>query len=112
MNAAAKMIHQGNIFNGQFADIQISKSLCIQVALLVAVLLSALAVIFATNGYRITFNELQNAENQAHKLELHWGQLMLEQASLEAPLRVQTLAADKLKMYIPGRKQAKLLVVQ
>ncbi|AHE67670.1 cell division protein FtsL [Legionella oakridgensis] len=112
MNAAAKMIHQSNIFSGQFADIRLSRLFCFQVFLLISVLASALAVIYATNQHRMTFSQLQRAEQKAHELQLQWGQLLLEQASLATPARVQQLAREKFKMSLPVDKQILILRVK
>ena len=52
MNAAARVINQGTLFNGQLADMHMSKSSYVLIILLVAVLVSALGVIYSTNSYR------------------------------------------------------------
>ncbi|KTD22445.1 cell division protein FtsL [Legionella londiniensis] len=105
MNAAAKMIHQSNFFTGQFTDIRISRQFCLRVILALSVFFSALAVVYVTNLHRITFNQLQQAEERAHHLQLQWGQLLLEQASLASPARVQKLAIEKLGMRFTSGKQ-------
>ncbi len=112
MNAAAKIIHQNNIFSGRFADIRVSKMLCLQVVLIVAVLLTALSVIYTTNGYRITYSQLQYAKEGAHELKLHWGQLLLEQASLETPARVEYMAKRKLSMVQPKHHKVHMLRIE
>ncbi|KTD82904.1 cell division protein FtsL [Legionella waltersii] len=109
MNAAAKVINQSNIFNGQLADMQMSKSLYMMIVLMIAVLVSALAVIYSTNSYRITLSQLQQEEQQTHLLDLQWGQLLLEQSSLATPARVQDLATNKLNMTLPTVKNTFLL---
>jgi cell division protein FtsL len=109
MNAAAKVIHQGNLFNGQLASMHLSKSMYLLVFLLLTVLLSALAVVYSTNAYRLTFSQLEQEQQQAHHLELQRGQLLLEQTSLATPARVQELAIDKLKMVLPSPKNTYLL---
>ena len=102
MNAAAREINQSNIFNGHLRDMRISKFNCLQLALLLAVLLSALAVVYVSNLHRLTLSRLQVAEQHMHDLELNWGQLILEQASLATPARVQQLATEKLHMLLPA----------
>jgi cell division protein FtsL len=109
MNAAAKVINQSNIFNGHLADMQMSKSLYMMIVLMVAVLVSALAVIYSTNSYRVTLSLVQQEEHQTHLLELQWGQLLLEQASLATPARVQELATNQLNMTLPTAKNTLLL---
>lgn len=112
MNAAAREIHQSNFFSGQFTDMRFSKQLCLQIVLLLAVLISAVAVIYITNLHRITFSQLQVAEQQGHQLQLQWGQLLLEQASLATPARVEQMATEKLHMMLPSDKQTIILRVQ
>ena len=105
MNAAAKVINQSTLFNGQWADMQMSKSLYVLLILLVAVLLSALTVVYSTNAYRSTFNQVEQQEQETHLLQLQWGQLLLEQASLATPARVEEMAKNKLGMVLPGSKK-------
>lgn len=109
MNAAAKNINQSNFFHGQLADIRMSKSLCLQIMLLLAVLISALAVVYTTNLYRMTLSQLELAVQQSHEAELQRGQLVLEEASLATPSRVEQFATDKLHMILPVDKQTMVL---
>ncbi|MCP0914317.1 MULTISPECIES: cell division protein FtsL [Legionella] len=109
MNAAAKLIHQSNFFSGQIADIRLSKQLYLPIFLLLSVLCSALAVVYTTNLYRMTFSQVEAAEQKTHQLQLQWGQLLLEQASLATPARVEQLAIDKLDMTLPANKQVFIL---
>lgn len=104
MNAAAKVINQGTLFNGQLADMRLSRSFYCLMFLLFSVLVSALAVIYSTNSYRSTFSQVEQQEQQKHYLQLQWGQLLLEQASLATPARVETLAKNQLKMVLPTAK--------
>ena len=112
MNAAARVIHQSNFFSGQLTEMRFSKQLCLQIVLLLAVLFSAVAVIYVTNVHRITFSQLQVEEQEGHQLQLQWGQLLLEQASLATPARVELLAAQKLQMMLPTDKQTIILRAQ
>lgn len=112
MNAAARVINQGTLFNGQLADMHMSKSFYFLIILLVSVLVSALGVIYNTNSYRQTFSQVQQEEQQAHLLQLQWGQLLLEQASLATPARVEELAIGHLKMTLPTTKNTFLLHAQ
>jgi cell division protein FtsL len=109
MNAAAKVMHQSNFFSGHFADLRISKSFCFHLMLLCALLFSALTVVYITNQHRVTFSDLQREEQRTHQLQLQWGQLLLEQASLATPARVQQWATNKLHMFLPTDKQTVIL---
>lgn len=101
MNAAAKVINQGTIFNGQLAEMHMSRSLYMLIMLLVAVLISALAVVYSTNSYRESLSQVEQQVQQNHYLQLQWGQLLLEQASLATPARVEDVAGGKLQMVLP-----------
>ncbi len=91
---------------------RLSKQLCFMLTLLLAVLLSALAIIYTTNEHRISFSQLQHLEQQTHQLQLQWGQLLLEQASLATPARVEELAIQKLQMRLPADKETFVLRIQ
>ena len=105
MNAAAKVVHQNSLFQGQWAKIQISKPMFFQTLLLLLVLLSALSVVYAINLHRVTCSQTQMAEQRTHQLQLQWGQLLLEQASLATPARVEALATKKLHMVLPSNRR-------
>lgn len=102
MNAAAKVIHQSTLFNGHLSDMRLSKEMMCLLILLFAMLMSAIAVIYITNVERLSYNHLQQLEQQQQELQLEWGQLLLEQASLATPARVEAMAVDKLHMKLPS----------
>lgn len=109
MNAAAKVINQSNVFHGELAKMRLSLSFCFQTALMLVVLFSAIMVVYVTNLQRVTLNQLQMAQQQGHQLEVQWGQLLLEQASLATPARVEQMAASQLHMVLPSKSQAYIL---
>lgn len=109
MNAAARVINQGTLFNGQLANMHMSKSLYLLIFLLIAVLISAFAVVYSTNSYRSTFSLVEQEEIQSNQLQLQWGQLLLEQSSLATPARVEELAREQLKMILPNAKNTYIL---
>ncbi len=112
MNAAAKVIHQSSIFQGRFINMHVSKQVYLQTILVILMLMSALTAVYVTNLHRVTYGKLELAEQQAHQLQLQWGQLLLEQASLSTPARVEQLATNKLHMVLPANKQAFVLRAQ
>jgi cell division protein FtsL len=109
MNAAARGINQSDFFHGHLANMRLSRNLCAHMALLGAVLISALGVVYTTNVHRMALSQLEQSEQQSHQLKLQLGQLLLEQASLVTPSRVQQLATEKLHMVLPLNKQAFVL---
>ena len=112
MNAAAREISQNNFFSGHLEDIHVSKQLFLQLVLLFSVLASAIAVVYVTNVHRMTFSQMQLVEQDTQELQLQWGQLLLEQASLATPARVERFADEKLHMVIPSDKQIVILRVK
>lgn len=109
MNAAARAINEITLFNGHLISMRLSRPMWLMLVLLTGVLTSALAVVYTTNEQRIHVSQLQQFEQQAHQLQLQWGQLLLEQASLATPARVQQWAVDKLNMRLPADKQTFVL---
>ncbi len=109
MNAAARAINQSNFFSGQLLEMRLSKQLCFLMTLVLTVLVTALAIVYTTNEHRICFSQLQRLEQKANQLQLQWGQLILEQASLAGPARVEQLATEKLQMRLPSSKETFML---
>jgi cell division protein FtsL len=105
MNAAAKALHQSNLFHGHLSDIRFSFTQWLQFIIFMAVLVSAIVVVYCTNQYRMNLSQLEHAKQEASALELQWGQLLLEQASISAPSRVQESAEAVLHMVTPSRQQ-------
>lgn len=112
MNAAAREINQSNFFTGHLSEMRLSKASFMKIVLLIVVLLSALSIVYVTNLHRLTLSQLQVEEQRTHQLQLQWGQLLLEQASLATPARVQGLATNKLQMTLPTNKQTIILRAQ
>jgi cell division protein FtsL len=109
MNAAAKMINQNSVFQGQLTSMRMSKQVYLKSVLMALMLLSALAVIYMTNITRFTCSQLELAEETAHQLRIERGQLLLEQASLLNPERLERIATQALRMSLPVSSRAYLL---
>lgn len=112
MNAAARQINQSDFFHGHLANMKLSKNFYVHLALLGAILMTSLGIVYTTNMHRIVLGKLEQAQHQTHQLRLQSGQLLLEQASLVTPARVQQLAEQKLHMILPLNKQAYVLRAQ
>lgn len=104
MNAAAKVIHQSSVFTGHWFAMRLSKAQSFLLSLVLLLLLSAIGIIYVTNEYRLSLSDLERLQRQSHTLHLEWGQLLLEQASLATPSRVETLASENLGMHQPGKQ--------
>ena len=109
MNAAARDLRHLGVFYGHIAGMKPSRSLLFQMILLFSLLISALSVVYTTNLQRMTLSQLAVAQQEAYQLEMQWGQLLLEHASLATPSRIQALAYEKLKMVLPDEKQTILV---
>ncbi|MBS3934977.1 MAG: cell division protein FtsL [Sulfuritalea sp.] len=70
-------------------------------ALLVAVLVSALAVVSSNHGARKLVGALEREQERARALEVEWGQLQLEQSTWAAHARVEQIARSQLGMHPP-----------
>ncbi len=78
-------------------------------SLIIAVFLSALAVVMTRYQSRTWFIELQQLQQQRDKLNENWGQLQLELSTLSQPQRIETTARDQLSMRPPNRDETVIL---
>ena len=67
----------------------------------VAVLGSALGVVYGKQQARNRFNELQKLTTQRDDLDIEWGQLQLEQSTWAMQSRVEKIATGYLQMRVP-----------
>lgn len=67
----------------------------------VAVLLSALAVVYSKHQTRRLFAEVQRLEAERDRMHADWGRLQLEQSTLATQARIENFAHGKLSMHIP-----------
>ena len=77
--------------------------------LLVAVLVSAFAVVLATYQSRVRYARLESMRQQSQALEEQWGRLLLEESAFSSPARVERLAREQLDMAEPGPGQVRWL---
>jgi cell division protein FtsL len=73
--------------------------------LLAAVLLSALAAVSTSHRARKLFIEFEREQQRMRALEVEWGQLQLEQSTWATHARVEQIARDKLGMHAPRPAQ-------
>lgn len=73
----------------------------VQLLLLMAVVLCALAVVTSQHQARKAFIALQQAQQQQRKLDVEWGQLQLEQSTWARHERVEKIATEQLQMQLP-----------
>lgn len=81
----------------------------LMLVLFIAVLLSAIAVAYSAHWNRQLLNELYGELSVRDKAQAEWGRLILEQSTWTAHNRIETLAADQLKMHIPQAADVRLV---
>lgn len=74
------------------------------------VLVSALAVVYASHLSRAKVNQLSELKAEAEQLHVEWGQYLLEQSALSAYSRIEKEAVEKMGMKVPAGDQ--LVMVQ
>jgi cell division protein FtsL len=75
----------------------------------VVLTISALAVVYSTHRSRQLFHELETLKDQQYELDVEWGQLLLEQSAWAAPVRVEKMAANKLRMTLPQPEHTEMV---
>lgn len=80
------------------------------VALLVAAIASAVAVVHKRHQHRLLFVELSRLERERDELNIEFGRLQLEQATLTRAGRVDQLAQSRIGMKFP--EAADIVVVR
>lgn len=79
-------------------------------ALLLAVVVSALGVVHSRHRHRQLFVELSRLEKERDELNIEFGQLQLEQATWADPNRVEQIATVTLGMRYPRADELRVVV--
>lgn len=79
------------------------------VILLLAVLVSAIGVVWTRHESRVLFVELTRLQNQRDELNIEYGRLELEQATWAEPRRIDEEARSKLGMVTPRPQDIQLV---
>lgn len=82
----------------------------LNLVLLAAVLISALAAVSTSHRARKLFMEFEHEQQRMRALEVEWGQLQLEQSTWATHARVEQIARDRLGMHPP--RPAQILAVE
>jgi cell division protein FtsL len=104
MNAAARALAQGSFVNVNPRALVLSRQMLGLVLLLIALLASAVSVVYVKALDRQLFSDLQILQQTRDDLRVTAGQLLLEQNTLAAPERVQAIAQQQLNMVVPAAK--------
>lgn len=71
-------------------------------AVLITLVAASMAVAYSVHKSRIYLNQLQTLQVERDRLEVEWGQLLLEQQAWGAYGRVGKVAVDELGMRTPA----------
>lgn len=104
MNAAARLVHQSILSRHLVFTYLLTKRQMTVIALALAVLLSALSIIYVTHTTRILYANYQRNIVEQDRLLIARGQLLLERGTGMMQARIQQIAENKLGMVIPDHK--------
>ncbi|MHB1512702.1 MAG: cell division protein FtsL [Acidiferrobacter sp.] len=79
---------------------------------LVALVVSALALVDVRNRYLLLFGREQHLTSQRDALHVEWGRLLLEQGTLAAHRRIDRIARHHLDMVMPDPRRIVLIYTQ
>lgn len=100
MNAAAKTLSQGNLFRGDLSFFKVGSANLMVMILWLAVIMSALSVVYVRNLERQYIHELDQTTHQTQQLDIEHSQLLLEKSMWSAPGRVRHIAHKQLLMVV------------
>lgn len=72
------------------------------VLLWLALVGSALGVVYTTHQSRLLVHRLELARKESAELQVAWGQYLLEQSTWAAYHRIEDLAVRRLEMHVPA----------
>ncbi len=78
-------------------------------ALVLLVMASAIACIYAKHESRKLFTALQGLIDERDRMEVDWGRLQIEQGTWSTYARVEQVAREKMNMRLPDAEQIELL---
>lgn len=80
-------------------------SLVLVLIVMLAVVASALAVVYSVYHARTLTSQVQQLKHEQSRLNVQWGQLQLENSTWGAYMRVEKLATERLGMIQPSASQ-------
>ena len=69
--------------------------------LLLAVVVSAIGVVYTAHRSRELFRSLEQARRDQNEIQIEWRQLLLERSTLASHARVEAIADKQLQMKLP-----------
>ncbi|MEH6649335.1 MAG: cell division protein FtsL [Motiliproteus sp.] len=97
-----QIVSKANALGHRAARLDVSWQSVLLAVLLVAVVVSALGVIYSAFLYRQAFNDQQQLYQQRDSLGVEWGQLLIEQSALASHSRIENTVTKRLDMYVPA----------
>jgi len=82
----------------------------VNLVLLAALLVCALATVNSSHQARLLFADLENEQNRQKQIEVEWGQLQLEQSTWAKHALVESIAARQLGMRTPDPRRLSFVV--
>jgi cell division protein FtsL len=104
MNAASRMFNQGVISRGWAFSFLLKRTHVSIMLLAIAVLTSALSIVYVTNASRCLNASFQQSLGERDQMHVQWGQLLLEKSTWMTQAHVQQVAEEKLGMAFPTGK--------
>ena len=104
MNAAARLVHQSAISRQMLLTHLLSKRQMATSALTLAVILSALSIVYVTNVSRVLHAAYQRNLVEQDQLHVERSQLLLERGAGMVQARTQQIAEKQLDMVVPDHK--------
>lgn len=104
MNAAARLLSKGTLSRSWVVSVILARAQYASLMLMVAVLMSALSIVYVTNTSRSVNASIQQLLSERNRLHVQWGQLLLEKGTWITQARVQHIAEGQLGMVVPDSK--------
>jgi cell division protein FtsL len=77
--------------------------------LILAIMATAVAVVYVKYQTRLLFVDLQGLRAQREELDVEWDNLRLEEAALANTVRVEQRARRHLQMHLPERREMRII---
>jgi cell division protein FtsL len=74
----------------------------VALCLLLAVVVSAIGVVYTAHRSRELFRSLEQARRDQNEIQIEWRQLLLERSTLASHARVEAIADTQLQMKLPA----------
>lgn len=104
MNAAARLVHQGVLSRHLLLTYLLSKRQVALLMLTLAVIMSALSIVYVTHVSRVLHATYQHNLMEQDQLHVQRSQLLLERGAWMMQARIQQIAEKQLGMVTPDHQ--------